>query len=58
MSRAVTLAEIADEIRSKNAGPFELTFDILFDDERTYQKVKSSGVRSTHSRLVFSLGIE
>ena len=44
MSRAVTLAEIADEVRSKNAGPFELTFDILFDDERTYQKVKSSGV--------------
>lgn len=44
VSRAVTLGEIADEIRSKNAGPFELTFDVLFDDEQTYQKVKSSGV--------------
>lgn len=44
MSRTVTLGEIADEIRSKNAGPFELTFDILFDDEQIYQRVKSSGV--------------
>jgi hypothetical protein len=44
MSEVVTLGEIADEIRSKNAGPFELTFDILFDDEATYRKVKSSGV--------------
>ncbi|MGQ0751527.1 MAG: DUF4387 family protein, partial [Betaproteobacteria bacterium] len=27
-----TLAELARLIRSKNAGPFELTFDIMFDD--------------------------
>ena len=27
------LAELARLIRSKNAGPFELTFDIMFDDE-------------------------
>ena len=26
------LAELARLIRSKNAGPFELTFDIMFDD--------------------------
>jgi hypothetical protein len=44
MSRVVKLVDIADEIRSKNAGPFELTFDIMFDDEQTYRKVKSSGV--------------
>jgi hypothetical protein len=44
MSKVVTLVEIADEIRSKNAGPFELTFDIMFNDEETYRKVKSSGV--------------
>ena len=31
-------------IRSKNAGPFELTFDIMFDDAATYQRVKASGV--------------
>ena len=27
----VPLRELAQVIRSKNAGPFELTFDILFD---------------------------
>ncbi|MEI8034956.1 MAG: DUF4387 domain-containing protein [Betaproteobacteria bacterium] len=37
------LAELARLIRSKNAGPFELTFDIMFDDDATYQRVKRSG---------------
>jgi hypothetical protein len=36
------LAERATLIRSKNAGPFFLTFDILFDDEQQYQLVKAS----------------
>lgn len=38
------LAELARLIRSKNAGPFELTFDIMFDDAATYRRVKESGV--------------
>lgn len=37
------LAELARLIRSKNAGPFELTFDIMFDDASTYERVKRSG---------------
>jgi Domain of unknown function (DUF4387) len=37
------LAALARLIRSKNAGPFELTFDIMFDDDATYQRVKNSG---------------
>ena len=37
------LAELARLIRSKNAGPFELTFDIMFDDAATYERVKRSG---------------
>ena len=37
------LASLAKLIRSKNAGPFELTFDIMFDDEATYRRVKDSG---------------
>ena len=37
------LAELARLIRSKNAGPFELTFDIMFEDEARYRRVKSSG---------------
>ncbi len=38
-----TLAQLARLIRSKNAGPFELTFDIMFDDVATYERVKRSG---------------
>jgi hypothetical protein len=37
------LAQLARLIRSKNAGPFWLTFDIMFDSSETYLKVKKSG---------------
>ena len=40
------LAELARLIRSKNAGPFELTFDIMFDEAETYDRVKRSGAVS------------
>jgi hypothetical protein len=40
------LADLARLIRSKNAGPFELTFDIMFDDASTYERVKRSGAVS------------
>jgi hypothetical protein len=36
------LADTATLIRSKNAGPFFLTFDILFDNAQHYQLVKAS----------------
>ena len=39
-----TLAHLARLIRSKNAGPFELTFDIMFEDAATYRRVRESGV--------------
>ena len=38
------LYEMAKLIRSKNAGPFQLTIDILFDDSTTYERVLESGV--------------
>ena len=38
------LIELARVIRSKNAGPFELTFDIMFADAGIYERVKRSGV--------------
>ncbi|HEY9447830.1 MAG TPA: DUF4387 domain-containing protein [Burkholderiales bacterium] len=41
-----TLAKLARLIRSKNAGPFELTFDVMFDDAATYERVKRSGALS------------
>jgi hypothetical protein len=39
-----TLADIARLIRSKNAGPFQLTFDIMFDKPEEYKRVRDAGV--------------
>jgi hypothetical protein len=39
-----TLGELAKLIRSKNAGPFSLTFDMMFEEEATYRRVVASGV--------------
>ncbi|MFW6151523.1 MAG: DUF4387 domain-containing protein [Verrucomicrobiota bacterium] len=36
-----TLRSIAKVIRSKNASPFELTLDILFNDRKDYELAKS-----------------
>ncbi len=38
--KTVRLADIAKEINSKNAGNFFLTFDIIFPDRDTYERVK------------------
>ena len=44
-----TLGELSKLIRSKNAGPFNLTFDIMFEDEETYRRVLNSGVITKES---------
>jgi len=44
VARAKTLRELAKVVRSKNSGPFEITFDVIFDTDEAYEKVKSSGV--------------
>ncbi len=41
-----TLYDIAKVIRSKNAGPFSITLDVLFDDPALYERVKRSGLLS------------
>lgn len=41
---AVSIVELAKVIRSKNSGPFELTLDIIFKDELSYQKAVQSKV--------------
>ena len=38
------LGDIASIIRSKNAGPFIVTFDIFFNDEKTFEAVKAAGL--------------
>lgn len=40
--RSRKLWELAKLIRSKNAGPFLLTFDIMFDNADTYYLVRDS----------------
>ena len=42
--KSVKLRDISKVIRSKNAGPFELTFDVIFKTNQYNEKVKSSGV--------------
>jgi hypothetical protein len=53
MAGATRLYDLAKVLRSKNAGPFELTLDIIFDDEENYRAVERSGVidRNLVSRL-------
>ncbi|KAF2230079.1 hypothetical protein EV356DRAFT_492711 [Viridothelium virens] len=38
------LGNMASVIRSKNAGPYELTFDVIFPDERMFALVKSTAI--------------
>lgn len=38
------LNEVARIIRSKNSGPFELTFDVMFDDPAVYKRVKDANI--------------
>ncbi len=40
------LYELAMLIRSKNAGPFQLTIDVMFEDAETYERVRASGAIS------------
>lgn len=47
------LLDITDIIRSKNAGPYELTFDIMFKDYDWFEKVCKAGV--INEELICSL---
>ncbi|MYH41994.1 MAG: DUF4387 domain-containing protein [Chloroflexi bacterium] len=38
------LHELARLVRSKNAGPFAVTFDLIFDDPSTFEAVRDAGV--------------
>ena len=43
------LWQLTKLIRSKNAGPFELTFDIMCKDEESFRKVVAQGILSPDS---------
>jgi hypothetical protein len=40
--REASLTDLATVIRSKNAGPYELTLDILFKDEKPYRYLRDT----------------
>jgi len=47
------LTEVCRVIRSKNAGPFELTLDLIFDNPSDYEKVKNQ--KGINSELIARL---
>lgn len=38
------LKDVASVIRSKNAGPYELTLDVILKDREMFDKIKAAGV--------------
>jgi hypothetical protein len=47
------LHELASLVRSKNAGPFQLTIDVIFDDEAVYRRVRDS--RRINAQMIAEL---
>ena len=43
----VRLRDVASVIRSKNAGPFELTLDVILKDDATFEMLKKADVINT-----------
>ncbi len=54
--RAPTLRQLASVVRSKNAGAFLVTIDVMFDDDASYERVCRSGVLSA-DRIGTLLGV-
>ncbi|OTA58906.1 hypothetical protein K449DRAFT_415674 [Hypoxylon sp. EC38] len=46
LAKPTILGDLAKVVRSKNAGPYEITFDLIFESRDTYLKVKESGLLS------------
>jgi len=38
------IRDIAKACKSKNAGPFEVTIDVVFDEHSMYERVRATGV--------------
>ena len=38
------IRDIAKACKSKNAGPFEITLDVVFDERDLYERVRATGV--------------
>lgn len=55
MSRR-TLGEVASVVRSKNAGPFHFTFDIMFCDQEVFTQILHSG-QVSRERFAHTYGL-
>jgi Domain of unknown function (DUF4387) len=51
------LHELARLIRSKNAGPFELTIDVMFDSRANFERVRTCGALNT-DRVAAVYGVD
>ena len=38
------IRDIAKACKSKNAGPFEITIDVVFDEAKLFERVRATGV--------------
>ena len=49
----IALKDVANVIRSKNAGPFELTLDILLKEQEMFEKMRAADIinKQTIARL-------
>ena len=52
-----SINEVAAIVRSKNAGPFLLTFDIICDNRAAYERLRNSG-SLTHEAIARLYGID
>lgn len=53
-----SLRQLAKVVRSKNSGPFEITFDVIFDKREAYERVRDSGVlRPEYLAQTYGVGI-
>jgi hypothetical protein len=57
--RTVNIRDVAQVVRSKNAGPFRLTLDILFKERAVYEQVKQGGsVTATTIAELYGLPVD
>lgn len=57
--RKVRITELADVIRSKNSGPYELTLDIIFKNRENFELARRSGVfKKELFANLYGIGVE
>jgi len=50
-----TLGDLAKLVRSKNAGPFWLTIDIMFDDAEAYRRARDAEIVNHDTALAIKV---